>query len=208
MTNPSGPLELSPVTLVFQDLVDAHKRLRENEESPKDVRRAFHDFVNHSQKLTSYMRREFKARTGDKWVAKNFSGWNAVTELFKALRSIDEHEEPIVLRINYTFHFHDLALKGDVKLNMAGTWEWDDPLADFPNDALIAKVPDPEKKGKLIDKAPTSVSLEYVLDTRQPQIVELLEKIGFSDILRLTQECLNTLELYYDFYDQKLRAVS
>ena len=47
------------------------------------------------------MRKEFKAKTGLDWEAKEFGGWNAISELFKELRNMDEHVEPIILEIDY-----------------------------------------------------------------------------------------------------------
>ena len=64
--------ESSIVALVFRDLVDAYDELSSGSKSPKAVRQSFANFVNLSQKLTSHMRKEYRAKRGEPWVAADF----------------------------------------------------------------------------------------------------------------------------------------
>jgi hypothetical protein len=43
------------------------------------------------------MRKEFKSLSGNIWTAKNYSGWNAYTEILKALRNATYHGYPLAL---------------------------------------------------------------------------------------------------------------
>ena len=195
-----GEERISSVTIVFEDLSRNCDSLRFSRASPKNMRRIFQDFVNNSQKLTAYMRREFKARTGVNWEANDFSGWNVVTDLFKELRNIDEHEEPIVLRINYTWTFNNLGPNGDLTTKIVGYWDWDSSFDDIPFDALVASAPDSSAKGKMINITPASVDHEYTLANGQSKIRQLIGEIGYADIIELSKECLKVLGDYHDYY--------
>ena|GEM_PF-5819308 len=45
--------------IIFADIEDAFAKLNVARDSPRDIRRAFSQFVDLSQKLTSAMRRDF-----------------------------------------------------------------------------------------------------------------------------------------------------
>lgn len=201
-----GAARISSVTLAFNDLSQTCESLAASEASPKEMRRLFQDFVNNSQKLTTYMRKEFSAQTGGAWAASGFSGWNAVTNLFKELRNIGEHEEPIVLEIDYTWTYRNLGPNSDMTISFKGRWDKDSSLDDFPFDALEASAPDPSDKGKTIIITPTSVEHDYTLANNQSKIRELLREIGHADIIKLTNECLDVLMAYHDHYLSMLEA--
>src|SRR5918993_2141662 len=97
--------ESSRVAVAFRDLAEAYDELSSGSTSPKAVRRSFASFVDHSQKLTSYMRKEYKEKKGEKWVPKDFDGWNAVTELFKQIRNDDQHDRPVFILVHETQYF-------------------------------------------------------------------------------------------------------
>lgn len=59
---------MNDVDIVMQDLSDSLDKLVRSKNSPKDTRKAFSDFVNLSQKLTSVMRKN----SNTEWNASEF----------------------------------------------------------------------------------------------------------------------------------------
>jgi len=188
----------SNVEIAHQDLADSLDKLNKVKDSPSETRKAFYQFVNLSQKVTSYMRTEYKEQTGKKWEAKNFDGWNLVTDLFKELRTIDEHDEPIVLKIFYTWHYRGFGI------SIRGYWEWDNPLDEFPNNSLEASAPNHQKGGVMEVVKPEEIEYEYVLLNDQSKVKLLMEEIGCSDIHELSKSCFEIMDSYIQFYGEKL----
>jgi hypothetical protein len=136
--------ESSRVAVAFRDLADAYDELSSGSTSPKAVRRSFASFVDQSQKLTSYMRKEYREKKGKEWVPKDFDGWNDVTELFKEIRNDDQHDRPVFIFVNETQYFR--IFEDTPELAMSGTWSFslDDQLAVTPRDDLTLEPADPE----------------------------------------------------------------
>src|SRR5215208_4615609 len=134
--------EASNVAVAFQDLTDALEALSSGSASPVAVRRNFVTFVDLSQKLTSYMRIEYSEKNGQTWVPSDFDGWNDVTELFKDIRNVDQHEHPIFILINAT---HYLRIFEDApELVVSGPWalSLEDQHLDIPRDDIIFELGD------------------------------------------------------------------
>lgn len=195
--------EFSKVDIAFQDLKKALSDLNGCRQTPVDVRRNFSAFVNYSQKITSYMRTDYSARTGQKWEALAFCGWNDVTDLFKEIRRIEEHEDPVILRINYTWSY-DREINGElVSMQVGGYWEWDNPLEEFHSDELKVYDRPPEDKGA-VEIKPKKIEYEYVLSNQDRKIVAWLDSIGYADIHKLSESCFEILETYCHFYNEKV----
>lgn len=198
---------ISSVEIAINDITRTLAELRSCKDSPVDVRRNFSTFINLSQAITSYMRRDYLNNTSSKWEAKEFYGWNDVTELFKELRNVQEHEDSIILRIDYTW-FHDLQIGGQiVEMEMGGYWEWDNPLDDTFSEELKVYDRPPEEEGAKEIK-PKRIEVAYHLNNMNSKICRLIESIGFSDIHKLSESCHDTLVNYVQFYNQKMQSHS
>jgi hypothetical protein len=108
------------VAITFQDLSDAASVLSSGSTSPKAVQQNFARFLSASQKLTGHMRKEYKAKTGASWDASGFDGWNDVTELFKDLRNVDQHERPVTVFVHETQYLR--TYEGGPEVAIEGTW--------------------------------------------------------------------------------------
>lgn len=97
--------------IAFRDLTRANKKLRHQHTNPDAVRRRFTEFVTVSQKLTGVMRKEYADLTGGKWEPKTFPGWNPVTEVFKKLRNVDQHEYLIRIIIVQSQVYHAVVTR-------------------------------------------------------------------------------------------------
>jgi hypothetical protein len=136
--------EASNVTVAFRDLTDALEALSSGSVSPVAVRRNFATFVDLSQKLTSYMRKEYSEKTGRTWDPSGFDGWNDATKLFKQLRNEGQHERPIFILVNETQYLRISADTPD-ELAVSGTWQLslEDQHLDTPRDDIIFELGDP-----------------------------------------------------------------
>ena len=195
--------DISKVDIAFLDLGNALTELNNCKGSPVEVRRNFSAFINLSQKITSYMRTDYSEKTNGRWDAKEFGGWNDVTELFKKLRTIEEHDGPIILRLYYTWYFEGLGPDGSLKMAMKGYWEWDNPLDEFPSDKLKAFDRNPEDDDA-VEIKPKKVEYIYILYDHEKDVMEMLDRIGFADIHKLSKSCLETLSSYVQFYNEKV----
>lgn len=191
----------SDVDIVFRDLADALEDLNANRPSPKEVRRAFSRFVGLTQKLTATMRVEFKARTGEKWRSGEFPGWNNVTNLFKELWDVDEHEAVLLIQVRERQY---LQVGSGAAVVFEGTWDQDDPQAERPPDGLVAVEADP-KTGLPTDKVlPTRREIDFVLSPRTQKAQHLLKACNTDDVHVLAEECFRVLEAYHEFYQKQV----
>ena len=170
------------------------------------VRRSFASFVNFSQQLTSHMRKEYKEKKKEKWVAEDFGGWNDVTALFKQLRNDDQHERPVSILVNETQYFR--AFEDDPTLiAWSGTWSFslDDQIADTPRDDLRIGFVDGKTgrpSGELI--TPVRKEYEFHLYPSSDDAKALLEKIGDPNVRTLSQKCFEVLTDYHRYYERQL----
>lgn len=197
--------ESSIVDVVFQDLSDAFAEVSSGSTSPKAVRRSFGSFIDLSQKLTSNMRKEYSAITGQSWVAARFDGWNDVTELFKQLRNDDQHDHPLSLLVHETQYFR--TYEGAPELAFSGTWSFslEEQLLDNPRDDLRLELADPETgqpSGHLV--APVRKEYEFHLSPTSKKAKNLLAKIGDPNVQTLSESCFNVLTNYYQYYRSQL----
>jgi hypothetical protein len=202
--------EASNVALAFRDLRDAFEELSSGSVSPVAVRRNFTTFVDLSQKLTSYMRKEYGEKKGQTWVASDFDGWNDVTELFKAIRTDDQHERPISILVNET---HYLRISEDTpdELAVSGTWSFsfDDQHLDTPRDDIIFELQDPQTgqpSGQRV--TPTRVEYEFHLLPSSKKVEALLTKLGDRNVRSLSEKCFEVLSNYYQYYEDQVQQES
>ncbi len=83
--------------IVFAELSRAYRELLRSRRQPARYRRLLEEYVNKSQHLTEVMRVEYRRCTLKTWSAKSFSGWNASTEVLKALRRVVFHRAAFLL---------------------------------------------------------------------------------------------------------------
>jgi hypothetical protein len=178
--------------------------------SPVAVRRNFVTFVDLTQKLTSYMRKEYSEKKGQTWVASDFEGWNDVTELFKAIRTDDQHERPISILVNET---QFLRISEDLpdELAVSGTWSFsfDDQHLDTPRDDIIFELGDPQTgqpSGQRV--TPTRVEYEFHLLPSSKKAEALLAKIGDRNVRTLSEKCFEVLSDYYQYYESQVQEES
>jgi hypothetical protein len=201
--------EASIVAVVFRDLADTLDELSSGSASPVAVRRNFGTFVELTQKLTSYMRIEYSEKKGQTWVASDFDGWNEVTELFKEIRNVDQHEHPIFILINAT---HYLRIFEDApELVVSGPWalSFDDQHLDTPRDDIIFELGDArtgQPSGQRI--AATRVEYEFHLYPSSKKVEALLTKIGDRNVRTLSEKCFEVLSDYYRYYESQVQEES
>ena len=118
--------DISTVAVVFRDLSDAFDELSIQKLSPLKVRATFSSFLGLSYKLTQVMCKEYYRRTGGKWEANNFNGWDKVSAFFTRLRTIDTHEHPVLIQV-YERGFYGIAEDSTNTLVLEWTWSLGDP---------------------------------------------------------------------------------
>ena len=151
------------------------------------------------------MRKEYSAKTGESWAAFDFDGWNNVTELFKELRRVDQHEYPIAILVHETQYFS--MYEGGPKLVFDGTWSFslEDQLLENPRDDIRVELADPETgqpSGRQF--VPVSKEYEFHLSPSSKKAKELLVKIGEPNIRILSEICFKVLKDYYQYYQRQL----
>jgi len=186
--------ESSIVAVAFRDLADAYGELSSGSTSPMAVRRSFADFVDLSQKLTSYMRKEYSAKKGEKWEASAYVGWNDVTDLFKQLRNDDQHDCPVSIVVEETQYFR--VFEDGPLIAVAGTWSFslDDQLADTPRSDIqigFVDLKTGRPSGQLI--TPTRTEHEFHLSPSSPEAEALLVKVGDTNVRTLSERCFRIL---------------
>lgn len=199
---------MNDVDIVMHDLRDSLKELKTFKESPKETRKSFSNFINLTQKLTSVMRKNFK---NGEWHASEFDGWNNITELFKKLRNYEEHQQILKTEIRETTS-HTMTDPGweGVTLCMSGTLKNVDPLSDKAPSANVVMYEADPITGRMTNipvGGKRSVSYVYNLsipDTNKKgrSINKLLEEIRNNDPVFLASKCIETLEMYYNFYNK------
>lgn len=198
----------SIVAVVFQDLEDAYDELSSGSISPVAIRRSFARFLDLSQKLTSYMRKEYSEKKGQEWVASTFDGWNDYTELFKRLRNDDQHDSPVSILVNETQYFQ--VFEDAPPIVLTGKWSLslDDQVAVTPRDDLILEAADPETgrpSGQRI--TPIRKEYEFHLTPSSKKAETLLKKIDDPNVRTLSEKCFEVLSDYYQYYQRKLDMV-
>jgi hypothetical protein len=192
--------KFSDTEIVFKDLSDAFDELKNERETPIKVRRNFKNFILLSQQLTEIMRPEYKKLTSEKWEAKNFKGWNEITNLFKKLRNSDTHNYPVLIDVNETQHYFSHGQS----LGVNFTWDPSDPLSKNVPDGVVALEADP-KTGRAIYKKvtkPCTRSFKFVIAPRTKDIDNALQRAGTNDVHELSEKCFKTLQSYYVYYNE------
>lgn len=188
----------------MRDLEEALLALDAARPSPVEVRRAFRTVLTLSQQLTEMMRTEFRQRTGRKWQAGRFPGWNATTELFKLLRRLEYHEAPIEigLRQEHRFLLGSIDEKRLFALSVHSDADLDDPFAKAPpRDFSMESLQDPAN--------PTPLPLigtkdAYIIITPTKALRRAVAAAGNDDLHVLSRRCVETLRDYHQWYHSQL----
>lgn len=198
----------SAVDIVFQDLSDALDLLRQSRSSPTEVRKAFNRFVELSQKLTSAMRKEFKKINGQKWNAFSFDGWDKITEFFKKLRNVDQHEATIRIQV-HARQYYPVGMEGNIFLVCKGTWELDDQLSNRPPEGMKLVPTDPDTGGPSETEIFIKERQEYDfhMDQSTAPLDEMLTSIEARDTHFLSEQCFKILKDYNLFYSRKIKSL-
>jgi hypothetical protein len=196
--------ELSTVELVFRDLEDALDELLAESISPKQVRRNFVRFLDLTQKLTASMRKEYREKTGETWSASTFTGWNGVTELFKELRNVDQHEYPVFIQVHDREYYSFYADRPGIMIE--GTWSLslEGQLADKPPEGMELRLADPETGEPSQTILPAKTEYEFRLYPRTKKVEDLLTRISDSDVRSLSEKCFGVLLDYYRHYQSQV----
>lgn len=190
------------VDVLFADLEACYGELQEARRSPRDVRRSFARFVTLAQQLTAVMRREFPTITGKAWRAAAFPGWTPVTNLFKELRNVDQHEALIQVLVHESATAQtDLG----ALVTLSGTWELHDQLASESPGALVALRADPatgtpsDSQYPIVDR-----SFRFLIHPRTDKVADLLHAAGTQDMHDLASQYMDTLRDYLAYYKAEL----
>lgn len=216
--------------IVFGDLKHYLDELNRERESPAHVRRNFKNFIILTQQLTDTMRKEFSDLTGRKWEAKNFTGWDNVTTLFKELRNTEAHAYPVTIKAKIdSSYFEEVALgltsNEQVMTRFFGednpenrqcisgglvishTSDVGDPFSETPPPPLVVSPCDPATGEALATNfEPYRVDVNYALAAKGQPIEDLLLEIGTNDIHILCARCFYILEQYFNFYEGALKT--
>ena len=155
------------------------------------------------------MRKEYKAKTGKPWKAREFDSWDNVTDLFKELRRVDHHERPVTVLVHETQYFR--TYEGGPDVAIAGTWSFslEDQLCEIPRNDLRAELADP-KTGQPSGQMVTPVRREYEFHLgpssapSSPKAIKLLADIGDPNVRTLSEACFKVLMKYYRHYQDLL----
>ncbi|PLX62352.1 hypothetical protein [Sedimenticola selenatireducens] len=195
----------SRALVTLKDLEFAYNELSASGMSPVSVRRAFTRFVDLTQKLTSVMRKEYKQLAGESWIASEFQGWCAHTEVFKKIRNADQHQNPIQIQVKER-KLYAITEDKDKFIAVECVWELDDQLANKPPDGMFLMPTNPETGGpnKSVRYTPSKVEYEFLLYPETTEIIDLLGSLGTRNILSLSKSCYEILCDYYGYYEVKI----
>jgi len=197
------------VDLVYYDLRDSVNLLDSARAVPREVRRVFSRYVELSQRLTSAMRKDFKARQGSSWEASRFSGWTPSTELLKYLRNEDQHGEQIFITVHdhhvYVFP-HEIGINGHRtrELSAKSEWQMTNQMLDRPPEGLEFSVTWDDGTHEVI--LPTRTESTYVLYPRNDEQRKRIAQAGNADVYSLVAETFVTLTRYHEFYLREICA--
>lgn len=203
------PKKVSDTELIFRDLKDIAKEIQGEQDSPHRMRRFFRQYITLSQQLTEIMRKEFSDICGTNWEANSFSGWNAVTNLFKLLRRTDYHSYPVTISVEETQYFKEGDIFEDgVGSNtwcLCGTWDVGDPFSEQIHEGLQL-IPVDQKTGKSRNISVEPIRRKYVfnLKARSTDLDKAIKETGINDIHQLVEKCFATLSDYYAYYNRCL----
>ena len=194
----------SPVETALQDLRSTAAAL-ERTDSPSDTRQLFSAFLNNSQSLTDYMRKEYKHVTGRDWLPGSWMGWNAVTDLVKRLRNHGQHESPILLLARVRYFYSITPTADSQQLVIQGDWAPLDPQDTAVPDSLTLHRADP-KTGAMTEQTITPCKREFQLIpfADDPEVNAQLDNIRDKDVRAIAKSTLAVLEEYVAWYTQQL----
>lgn len=190
----------SAVDHVLRGLNAALAVLADDAHTPIEALQALESFTEKSQQLTNVMYKEFHASTGRDWVASDFPGWNAYTDLFKELRRESFHEAPVRLGVfeEKTFNFGDgrtVSASAQVEMSFQEVYG-DSPRPELRLDAYDAGV---------IYQAPVTASFShYILTPDSDSMRDRMKAAGTDRLSVLAVECARALHEYVDFYKSEL----
>ena len=187
--------------IVFADLADALRDLDEARGSPSRVRRAFSRFVDLTQRLTAAIRKDYSRLGRGEWRAKDFGGWNQVTEFFKWLRNQDQHETPIRISVHERRFYEVPALPGR-QIPIEGTWSLEDQLQDNHEFGVMKMYPaDPTTGKPSADPVEaTRIEYQYLVQPHSESALRRLREIGTTDMHQLSAACFVVLQDYFRFF--------
>ena len=196
--------DISTVAVVFRDLSDAFDELSIQKLSPLKVRATFSNFLGLSYKLTQVMCKEYYRRTGGKWEANNFNGWDKVSELFTRLRTIDTHEHPVLIQV-YERGFYGIAEDSTDTLVLEWTWSLGDPHSNLPPEGMRLTVTNPNT-GQAHKLIPRRTEYQFYLYPLSEEVDADLLELSDRSIHRLCEKYFDTLKKYYRYYQERLTA--
>lgn len=162
---------------------------------------------------------EFKSLTGDMWAANKYSGWNAYTEILKALRNATYHGYPLALHgcalAIYEGEEFITDLKSLDKLDlvkgyrvMASTF-----LIEMPFDdevvPMSAGYPLKYPRGGKTHAHPLKefVSYELTWGLLEAGVRSATEKAGTVDAVKIVLHSYPVLKGYIEYYERTLDEV-
>ena len=196
--------DISTVAVVFRDLSDAFDELSIQKLSPLKVRATFSNFLELSYKLTQVMCKEYYRRTGGKWEANNFNGWDKVSEFFTRLRTIDTHEHPVLIQV-YERGFYGIAEDSTDTLVLEWTWSLGDPHSNLPPEGMRLTVTNPNT-GQAHKLIPRRTEYQFYLYPLSEEVDADLLELSDRSIHRLCEKYFDTLKKYYRYYQERLTA--
>ena len=191
----------STVAVVFRDLSDAFDELSTQKLSPQKVWTTFSNFLELSYRLTQVMYEEYYRRTGGKWEANNFNGWDKVSEFFRRLRTIDTHEHPVLIQV-YERRFFGIAEDSTDTLVLEWTWSLGDSHSNLPPEGMRLTVANPNT-GQAYKPIPRQTEYKFYLYPLSEEVDAELLELGDRNIHRLVEKYFDTLKKYYRYYQER-----
>jgi hypothetical protein len=196
--------DISTVAVVFRDLSDAFDELSTQKLSPLKVRTTLSNFLELSYRLTQMMYKEYRRKTGGKWYAKDFAGWDEVSEFSQRLRTIDTHEHTVLIQV-YERRFYGIAEDSTDRLVLEWTWSLGDPHSNAPPEGMRLTAVDPNT-GQARGLIPRLTEYGFYLYPLSEEVDAELLELGDRNIHNLSKKYFDTLKEYYQYYQEQLAA--
>jgi hypothetical protein len=194
---------------VFKDLERYLRKIRENWESPVEVRTNFESFLNTSKKFRNLLPKDFKRITGKRW--EHQAPLSAIGSLFSVLRDADCHERPVRLKVREHAYYNLAVLPPGVRgwpprLVLNSTTDISDPHAEVQPDRLKLGIPRGGDDDGMVLIEPDRREYIYMVEGTSKKTRKLLEETGTNDLMRLCSAFLGEARSTFLLFQSRVAA--